>query len=45
MLIHMTKNALKIHFEIFQFWPLRPCDLWPCGLYDLAEILHAFQVT
>ena len=36
-------NALRTHFGNFYSWPLRPGDLWPCSLYDHAEILHAFQ--
>ena len=38
-------NALRTHFGNFYSWPLRPGDLWPCSLYDHAEILHAFQVS
>ena len=32
-------------FENFDLWPLWPYSLQPCGLCNLAEILHAFQVV
>ena len=39
------KKAEKKIFKNFDLWPLWPYCLWPCGLCNLAEILHAFQVV
>ena len=39
------KKLKKMVFENFDLRPLWPYRLWPCGLCNLAEILHAFQVV
>ena len=39
------KKAEKMIFKNFDLWPLWLYCLWPCGLCNLAEILHAFQVV
>ena len=39
------KKTEKMIFKNFDPWPLWPYCLWPCGLCNLAEILHAFQVV
>ena len=39
------KKAEEMIFENFDLRPLWPYRLWPCGLCNLAEILHAFQVV
>ena len=39
------KKTEKMIFKNFDLWPLWPYCLWPCGLCNLAEILHAFQVV
>ena len=39
------KKVEKMIFENFDLRPLWPYCLWPCGLCNLAETLHAFQVV
>ena len=34
------KKAEEMIFENFDLRPLWPYHLWPCGLCNLAEILH-----